>query len=242
MHSILLLPGLASDATLWRDQTPALSAQHRVAVSDVHFRFDTLPAMAAALLEEHPGRHVLVGSSMGGMLALEAWRQAPERVSALALLGSTARPDTAEQIRLRSQACELFEQGRMDEVLRANLGFVFHPRADGGNAALSAAYLEFVSRAGAAQLIRQNHAVMARPDYRPRLRHITCPLLVVCGESDLLTPPECSREIAAAVPQARLELLAECGHLLTMEQPARVNALLLEWLGSLSPYPERGLG
>jgi pimeloyl-ACP methyl ester carboxylesterase len=191
--------------------------------------------MAAALWAEHPGAHVLVGSSMGGMLALEAWRQSPERVRALALLGSTARPDTAELIRLRSEACILFEQGRMDEVLRANLGFVFHPRADGGNAALSATYLEFIRRAGAAQLIQQNRAVMARQDFRPLLPQIQCPLLVMCGESDLLTPPECSREIAAAVPQARLELLAECGHLLTMEQPARVNALLLDWLGGISP-------
>jgi len=232
MHSILLLPGLASDATLWRDQIPALSARHRVTVSDVHFRFDTLPEMAAALLVEHPGSHVLVGSSMGGMLALEAWRQAPSRVSALALLGSTARPDTAELIRLRSQACELFELGRMDEVLRANLGFVFHPRTE-GNAELTATYLEFVRRAGAEQLIRQNRAVMARRDFRPLLRQIECPLLVMCGQSDLLTPPECSEEIAAAVPHSRLELLAECGHLLTMEQPARVNALLLDWLGGI---------
>ena len=96
MHSVILLPGLACDASLWRGQIAALSAQHQVSVSEVHFRFDTLPLMAAALLAEHPGRHVLIGASMGGRLALEAARLAPDRVHALALLGSTARPDTPE--------------------------------------------------------------------------------------------------------------------------------------------------
>lgn len=232
MHDLILLPGLASDVTIWRDQLPALATRHRVHVGDVHFRFDTLPQMAAALLAEHPGRPVLVGTSMGGMLAMEAARQAPQRVRAMALLGTTARPDTPELIRLRSEAIVLFEQGRMDEVLRANVPFAFHAGGE-GRSELIATYLAFVRRAGAAALVRQNRAVMAREDLRPHLPALRCPTLVVCGQSDLLTPPDCSTEIAAAVPGARLELLPECGHLLTLEQPARVNALLLEWLAGL---------
>jgi len=91
-----------------------------------------------------------------------------------------------------------------------------------------------VRAAGAAQLIRQNRAVMARADARSWLPQLACPLLVLCGEADRLTPPEHSREIAALVPQARLEVLPGAGHMLTMEQPARVNALLLGWLAGLS--------
>lgn len=201
-------------------------------VSDVHFRFDTLPEMAAAVLAETVGPLVLVGTSMGGMLALEAARQAPQRVRAAAVLGSTARPDTAELRRLRSDAIALFEQGRVEEVLRANTLFAFHPthatRQD-----LIDRYLGFVQAAGAAQLIRQNRAVMARPDLRPTLPALRCPLLVACGEADLLTPVEHSREIAALVPHAQLEIVPGAGHLLTMEQPARVNALLLGWLQGL---------
>jgi pimeloyl-ACP methyl ester carboxylesterase len=232
MHSVVLLPGLACDATLWRDQLPALAGRHFVHVSDVHFRFDSLAAMAAALLAECRGRLVLVGSSMGGMLALEVQRQAPQRVAAMALLGSSARADTPELLRLRGDAITLFEQGRMDEVLRANLAFAFHPnslhRRD-----LVDTYLGFVRRAGALALIRQNRAVMARADSRPRLGALRCPLLVACGEADRLTPPEHSREIAAAVSGARLEIVPGAGHLLTLEQPERVNALLLGWLARL---------
>ena len=232
MHSVILLPGLACDASLWRGQVAALSAQHSVRVSDVHFRFESLPLMAAALLDENPGRHVLIGASMGGRLALQAAHQAPERVQALALLGSTARPDTPEQIRLRSEAIVMFEQGRMDEVLRANILFAFHP-TNTKDARLIDTYLNMVRLAGAAALVRQNRAMMARTDQRPHLANITCPTLVACGEADLITTPECSREMALAIPGARFELLADCGHMLTLEQPKAVSDLLLEWLAAL---------
>jgi len=232
MHSLILLPGLACDAAVWQGQLAALATRHSVHVSDVHARCDTLPEMAAALLAECPGRHVLIGASMGGMLALEAQRQAPERVQALALLGSSARADTPELLRLRSDAIKLFEQGRVDEVLKANVSFAFHPN-HARPGPLVEAYLAMVGRAGAGQLIRQNRAVMARIDSRPLLPALRCPLLLACGEADLLTPPEQAREVAALVPQARLEIVPGAGHMLTMEQPERVNTLLLDWLATL---------
>jgi pimeloyl-ACP methyl ester carboxylesterase len=232
MNKVILLPGLACDGAMWSGQHAALSAVAAVAVSDAHQRAATLAEMAALLLAEHAGPLVLVGSSMGGMLALHAWRQAPQRVRGLALLGSTARPDTPELIRLRSQAIELFAAGRADEVLRANVPLALH-RGHADHAALVDAYLAMVHRAGALQLIRQNRAVMARADARPWLPQIACPTLVACGRGDLLTPPEHSIEIAAAVPGARLELLDDCGHLLTMEQPDAVSRLLLGWLAGV---------
>lgn len=232
MATIVLLPGLASDATLWRDQVPLLAARHRVVVSDVHFRADTLPAMAALLLAEQPGELVLCGSSMGGMVALEAVRLAPRRIRGLALLGTSARADTPELIALREAAIVEFEAGRVEAVLRANLLFAFHPRVT-ADSELARTYLDFVLRAGADALVRQNRAIMARADLRPTLRAVQCPTLVACGDSDLLTPPEHAREIAAGIAGARLEIVPDCGHLLTLEQPERINMLLLEWLGAL---------
>jgi pimeloyl-ACP methyl ester carboxylesterase len=232
MHSLILLPGLACDAALWQAQVPAMSPQCRVQVSDVHFRFDTLPEMAAALRAENPGRHVLVGCSMGGMLALEMQRQAPQQVAAMALLGSSARADTPELVRLRSDAIVLFEQGRLDEVLRANVPFAFHPQSR-ERPGLVESYLHLVSRAGAAALVRQNRAVMARIDSRALLHEVDCPVLVACGEADTLTPVEHSVEISTGIPRARLAIIPGAGHMLTMEQPERINALLLEWLASM---------
>ena len=230
MLPITLLPGLACDAEIWHDQAAALAASRPVRVSDVQTRFATLPQMAAALLAEHGGDLLLCGTSMGGMLALELVRQAPQRVKALALLASSARPDTPELTRLRSDAIALFEQGRMREVLQANVAFAFDPA---NAAALSPRYLAMMDRAGAEQLIAQNRAIMARTDQRPLLPRIGCPTLVVVGRSDLLTPPEHAQEMAALIPDARLETLQQCGHLLTWEQPQHVNALLTDWLERL---------
>jgi pimeloyl-ACP methyl ester carboxylesterase len=237
MHSIVLLPGLACDADVWRHQQPALARAHDVRVSDVHFRFDTLPEMAAALLAEHPGRHVLVGHSMGGMLALEAARQAPQRVAAIALLGSSARPDTPELLKLRRDACVLFEQGRADEVIGANVLFAFHAQTLQRGRGVVDDYVAMMRRAGGTHLARQNRAVMARIDSRPFLPALGCPLLVACGEADQLALPEHSSEMAALVPHARLAWVAGAGHMLTMEQPEQVNALLLDWLAGLPAAP-----
>lgn len=232
MLSLILLPGLACDAEVWQAQAPVLAARCRVQVSDAHFRFDSIPGMAAALLAENPGRHMLAGCSMGGMLALEMQRQAPQQVAGMALLGSSARADTPELIRLRSDAIELFEQGRMDEVLRANVMFAFHPQSQ-QRRELVDRYLGMIQRAGASALVRQNRAVMARIDSRPLLPQVGCPVLIACGESDLLTPVEHSVEMGEAIPGARVAVVPGAGHMLTMEQPERVNALLLDWLAGL---------
>lgn len=232
MPTLTLLPGLACDAAVWQDLLPALASRHAVFVSSVHSRHATLPAMAAALLAERPGPLWLAGCSMGGMLALELWRQAPQRVRGLALLGTSARPDTPEVLALREQACVLFAAGRMNEVLRANVLLAFHP-LHARPAGVVEAYLAMLRRAGAEQLIAQNRAVMARVDSRPTLRSITCPVLVACGEADQLTPPEHSREIAALTPGARLEIVPGAGHMLAMEQPERLTHLLLDWLARI---------
>lgn len=229
--TLILLPGLSSDETLFADIPARLATAwpRPPLVSRHHFEHDSLPAMADALLAAHAGPLLLAGTSMGGMVAMHAALRAPARVRGLALLGTSARADTPELLKLRSDAVVQFEQGRVDEVVRPNVLFAFHP-VHQRDARLVGAYLAMMQRAGGAALARQNRAVMARADLRAQLPHIACPTLVVCGEADLLTPPEHSREIARAVPGATLRLLAGAGHLLTMERPAEVAALLADWL------------
>lgn len=231
MTRIVLIPGLAADASTWSAQCAAFPEAR---VSDVHFRRDTLPAMASALLEEHAGELVLCGASMGGMIALECLRQAPARVSGLALLGSSARPDTPEIAALRAKAFAMIDAGRYEEMIALNVPFSFH--ADRlGERELTQAYVDMLLRAGPEQLVRQNVAVAARPDSRPLLPAIACPTLVLCGDADVVTPPGHSREIADAVPGAELVVIERCGHMLTMERPREVNAALAAWLRRCRP-------
>lgn len=226
----LLIPGLACDAALFAHQVATLGG---APVAEAHADAGTVAEMAAILLATHAGELVPVGCSMGGMVALEMARQAPRRVRALALLGSSARPDTPQLIELRTQAVAMFEAGRLDEVLRANVMFAFHP-LHARQTALVERYIAMVRRAGVPRLVRQNRAVMARADLRAALCGIDCPVLVVCGEADALTPPEHARELAQLLPRARLEMVPGAGHMLTMEQPERVSALLRHWLDELS--------
>ncbi len=230
---LVLLPGLACDARLWRDQLHALPAAFDTKVSDAATRYGTIPAMAAAVLRENDGPLILCGASMGGMIAMEAARQAPERIAGLALLGTNAQPEGAETYALREAAIGLFERGDVRDVIEPNIAFAFHP-VQAADHKLTQRYLEIVLDAGAVQLIRQNRAVMKRPDARTHLGLLRCPVLVMCGDSDTLTPPACSREIAALVPQAELVWVPQCGHMLTMEKPALVGATLLDWLERVS--------
>lgn len=231
LPTLVFIPGLAADARMWAAQCPAMPAALRPQVSlAAHQPAQTsIEAMAAAVLAQTPGRLLLCGASMGGMVAMEAARQAPGRVAGLALLGTTARPETPEMHALREGAIALFAQGKVREVIEPNVALAFHPR-QAAQAALVQTYLDFVLDAGAEVLIRQNRAVMARPDARTHLPTLRCPVLVLCGDSDALTPPECSEEIVALVPQAEWHRIAECGHMLTMEAPDAVNRHLLQWL------------
>ena len=226
---LILLPGLATDAEMWQAQLAAVPPKWKTAVTDVHTRFNTVEDMAQALLDEHPGPLVLCGASMGGMLAMEAARRAGPRIRGLALLGTSAKPETEAMRSLREGVIPLFEQGRMAEVLRANIPLAFAP-AQARNAELTQHYMAMVMRSGAAQLVRQNRAIMVRPDARQHLPSVSCPVLLLCGETDKLTPPEHTYEIAGMVPQAEVHILPGCGHMLTLEQPLVVNAVLLEWL------------
>ena len=234
MPTLILLPGLACDARLWEAQIPSLPRSLGVEVTDVHMRHDRIETMAAALLSEHSGSLILCGASMGGMIAMEAARQAPDRIAGLALLGTNARPETPDMYELRKSAIELFERGEARDVIELNAGFAFHP-IQARDAALVQRYIDLILDAGTAQLIRQNRALMERPDQRPHLARLQCPTLVMCGDGDRLTPPECSREIAALMPHAEVAWVPQCGHMLTMEKPEFVNSTLRRWLVPLSP-------
>lgn len=238
MPPVVLLPGLACDGHVFAAQLPELAQAGWLRVSLAHTRAATLPAMAQALWDEDlagaPQPVVLVGHSMGAMLALHAQALAPGRVAGLVLLSTTARADTPEVAQLRRDAIVLFEQGRAEEVLRANAAFAFHPNLP-PDSPLVEGYVHDILRAGAAQLSQQNRALIVREDFRPRLAAVRCPVLVACGERDLLTPLEHSQEIATAIAGARVEVVPGAGHMLPWEQPEALSSLLLPWLRGLAP-------
>lgn len=225
--ALLLLPGLLCDARLWRDQVAALAPLARPIVADLTLD-DTVEAMAARALAAFDGPFALAGLSMGGYVALEVLRQAPGRVTRLALLDTTARPDTPEQTSRRRGLIALSQSGQFRGVTPRLLPQLIHPsRLD---TPLAAEVMAMAERVGQEAFLRQQGVIMRRPDSRPGLARITVPTLVGVGADDTLTPPHLAEEMAAMIPGARLRRFADAGHLPTMEVPEAVNAALAAWL------------
>ena len=227
---LLALPGLLCDERLWQHQAADLLAEHPVTTFALTGH-DSMTALAAAALAKAPAaRFALAGLSMGGYLALEIMRQAPERVAALALLDTSARPDTAEQTAMRRAAIAQ-SAGDFDAVMRAFLPRLVHPsRLD--DASLVAPIAAMARAVGREGYVRQQEAIIGRADSRPTLAQIRCPTLVVCGREDALTPLALSEEIAAGIAGARLVVIEDCGHMTAMERPREVTAALRTWLAA----------
>jgi len=225
---IVLVPGLNCSARLYAGQIPALWDFGPVTMAD-HRRDDSVAAIATRILGTAPPRFALVGLSMGGYIAFAIARQAPERVARLALLDTSARPDMMEQSERRRGMIALAEGGRFSEV--PDLLFpVFVHRIRQGDAALRSIVRTMAQETGPEAFVRQQRAIMTRPDCRPQLASIRCPTLVLVGDGDQLTPPALSEEIAAGIAGARSVHVPDCGHLSTLEQPQAVNQALVEWL------------
>src|SRR5580692_6401021 len=222
----VLVAGLNCSARLYAEQIPVLWQYGPVIVAD-HRRDDTMAAMARRVLASAPPRFALVGLSMGGYLAFEILRQAAGRVAKLALLNTGARADTPERTAARRPLIELARSGRFAEIFDSQYPTLVHAsRHD--DAALIAAVRAMNEETGPEAYLRQQAAIISRPDSRPGLAPIACPTLVLVGDSDEPTPPELAREMAGAIPGAKLVVFPECGHLSTLERPEAVNGALVE--------------
>ncbi|MGL4291212.1 MAG: alpha/beta fold hydrolase [Phreatobacter sp.] len=225
---LVLVPGLNCTAALFGPQVKVLGRRGQTIVADIT-RDATIAAMADRLLADAPPQFALGGLSMGGYVALEVARRAPERVTRLALLDTRASPDTEQDAEIRGMTIKFAECGHFDEVHKLLWGRLVHDsrrRDEALEAIVHAMHVE----TGPELFVRQQKAVLARPDYQPGLAAIDCPTLVLVGEGDAVTPPFMSEDMAEAIPGAALVVVPECGHLSTLERPEAVTAALEAWL------------
>ena len=227
---LVLVPGLTCTARLYAPQVAVLWPFGQVAVAD-HRRDSDMATIAARILSNSPPRFALAGLSMGGYVAFAMMRLAPERIAKLALLDTSARPDTPEQTAGRKTQIDMAQSGRYGEIpdlsipryLNAN-----HQRDE----RLTTIVRQMMMETGPEAFVRQLNAIMSRPDSRPLLSSIKCPTMVLVGEDDVATPPELNKEIAAGISGAKLTVVPDSGHLSTLEKPDAVNAALTEWLAA----------
>jgi pimeloyl-ACP methyl ester carboxylesterase len=225
---VVLIPGLLASPRLYAEQIAPLWQAGPVMIAD-HTRDDSMAALAGRILAAAPPVFALVGLSMGGYIGFEMWRQAPARIARLALLDTSARPDTPEQTEARRTQMALASQGGMPEVLDTLFPRLVH-RTRREDAALRAALIRMAGEVGPAGFMRQQQANIGRSDSRPTLGSIRCPTLVLVGDGDELTPPARAAEIAAGIAGAHLVSVPQCGHLSALERPEEVTRALLSWL------------
>ena len=229
MPPLVLLPGLLCDATVWAPQKDALTGEFRVTAIRHFFGHNSLGSMADEVLQTAPPRFALAGHSMGGRVALEIMRLAPERIERLALFDTTAAPAAPDEPAKRHETIELARKHGMAALAAYWLPMIVHPER--------LTQLEFmhaltamICRATPEIYAGQVHALLNRPDYRPLLPRISCPTLVACGRDDLWSPVAPHAEIAAAIPDAKLAIIPGCAHMSTVEAPAEVSKLLRTWM------------
>lgn len=233
---VVLLPGLVCDATVWTHASAGLRGRATVTISD-YDSLDSLGAMAEKVLREAPPRFALAGHSMGGRVALEVLRRAPERVAAIALLDTGVQPIASGEAGQREAdgRHELLQiarqQGMAAMATRWVQGMVWKPRL--GESALINGVIDMFARSTAEVFAAQIRALLSRPDAGGLLPGIRCPALVLCGEEDSWAPAARHREMAAQIPGATLELIPECGHMCTLERPEAVTRALLAWYARL---------
>jgi pimeloyl-ACP methyl ester carboxylesterase len=225
---ILLVPGLVSSPRIYAPVVPALWRFGPVTVAN-HIRDDNMGAIARRILAEAPPRFALAGHSMGGYIAFEIMRQAPERVAKLALINTQARPDTPEATARRRGMMARALAGEYRAVLDELFpGFVHPSRRQ--DAALRQLVYDMGEDVGAEAFVRQQQAMISRPDSRPVLAWIRCPTLVLTGDEDNTIPNSLSVEMADGIHGAILVALPNCGHLPQAEQPQATADALVEWL------------
>ncbi|MFG1270719.1 alpha/beta fold hydrolase [Xanthobacter versatilis] len=235
--ALILIPGLLNDADLWRDQIVALADLADCHVADIT-QGETLRGLAQAVLAKAPARFALAGFSLGGFVAQEMVRIAPERIERLALIDTSIHadvPEREEQRRALNRAA--LAPGKFHGFGDRLLATYLDP-AHIADEAIVERIRGMTERLGPEVFVRQNS--MARVDGTHVLRTLACPLLVMCGENDRLTPLADHEEMAALAPDARLVVVPDSGHMTPIENPRVVNEALRAWLAGLAPHGAPG--
>ena len=228
MTRAVFVPGLLCTDELFESQRRALSGTLEMFIGD-HRSHNNFEGMAKHILSNAPEKFIFAGLSMGGYAGFEIMRQAPERVQALVLMNTSARPDAPEQTERRKGLVEMANAQGVDAVVDAVLP-AFLAEQNQGNTDLTDTVRQMARETGLECFLNQISAIMSRVNSAPLLQMISCPTLVIVGANDTLTPPELAREIVDGISGAELAVIDYCGHLAAIEQPDAVSNAIKSFL------------
>ncbi len=226
--ALVMLSGHLCSEKLWENQIKEFSEEYEC-LPYVFRKGDSIEDFASQVLETAPLTFSLMGLSMGGYVAFEIMRRAPHRVERLALLDTSAEADTAPRTAQRFIDMKAADELGLEAFAKSLPERWMHP-AQAKQEYFGKAIVEMVLSVGHAAQKQQQKALMNRPDSFATLATIKCPTLILCGREDLATPLSMHEDMAHLIPDSRLVVVEQCGHLSTMEHPEKVNTALRKWL------------
>lgn len=224
---LVLVPGLVCDRQVWRHQTTFLNEIATISIAAAPGR-DSMREMAAEALNDAPDQFALAGFSMGGYVALEMLRQAPERVTRLALLDTSSKADTPEKTESRLKTIAACRAGNYDDIIQEMFKVLLHP--DHQHSDLRPFVTSMAARVGSDSFVLRHKAMMNRQDGFDLLAQTKIPVRAICGRQDAMTSVQDHQDIANTAPNGRLSIIEECGHMTILERPQAATALLRDWL------------
>jgi len=224
---LLLIPGMMCDARLFAPQIAAFSARRMVAVAPM--LGETITQIAAHILSAAPPKFALAGLSMGGIVAMEMWAQAPDRIARIAFLDTNPKAETDTVAARREPQIAAAQSGQLRGVMRDEMKPNYLADSPHKGAILDLC-MAMADGLGADAFVRQSRALQTRPDQQKTLPTINVPALVLCGQHDTLCPIHRHELMADLIPNATLSIIPDAGHLPTLEQPELTNKALIQWL------------
>jgi len=226
-QDLVLVPGLVCDFEIWRHQLDHLDDVAEIFVPNVSTG-ETMEEMARIVLDEAPDQFALAGFSMGGYVAFEMLRQAPGRITRLAVLDTSAGVDTPEKTSNRKETIAACERGDYDQIIENMLAILLHP--DHQREPFVSFVKSMAARVGADVFALRHRAMLTRADSRDLLKATNIPVRAICGRQDAMSPVEAHEEIAELATKGRFSIIEQCGHMTILERPQAATALLRDWL------------
>lgn len=230
-ENVVLLPGMMCDARLWQHQIDAIETRDTRVSVPCMTGADNVVDLAAAILQNAPPTFALAGLSMGGIVAFELWRQAPQRISHMALIDTNPYAETVEKQSLRLKQIEQVLCGGLRELAIDSLKPLYLAEVNRTNDRLLDTILDMAMDLGAEAFQQQSLLLKNRPDSTPTLPTVNCPVSVICGREDTLCPVSYHEYMASHISGAKLQILENCGHLPSMEQPEILTQALVRLFG-----------
>lgn len=227
MASLILIPGLVSDQHIWRHAVKAL-ANYNSIIADVS-QTTSIAGIATQILAQNKGQLYVAGHSMGGIIAVEIYRQAPERVEKLALLNSSMMPQMDGEAAYRQSMIDMVNKGGIDALANNWLPNLVH-KSRHDDADFMAEISNSIMAADAKIHEKQNNALLNRPDGYLTIEKITCPTLVLAARQDKLCRVSENEDMASKINNSQLVIVEDCAHFAPLERPDAVNQALKDWL------------